>query len=67
MKHEGNILSYSCDSISPFHKQTEIFISKMFNIFTGNLKEKTKMSNNSTEMRLNVEVKSGWLVFIACY
>lgn len=43
MKHEEKIILYSCDNISLFHKQTQIFIScekkKSFNIIRGDEKQ----------------------------
>lgn len=61
MKHERNIIPYSDDSIS-LHKQTEIFISKMFGIYACNLKKGQKCF--IIKKRLNAEVKSGWLILL---
>lgn len=67
MKHERNIIPYSDDSIS-LHKQTEIFISKMFGIYACNLKKKkkrTKMFYNKKEIECGGKM---WLAdFIAYY
>lgn len=62
MKHERNIIPYSDDSIS-LHKQTEIFISKMFGIYACNLKKKGQKCF-IIKKRLNAEVKSGWLILL---
>lgn len=64
MKHERNIIPYSDDSIS-LHKQTEIFISKMFGIYACNLKKRTKMFYNKKEIECRGKI---WLAdFIAYY
>lgn len=63
MKHERNIIPYSDDSIS-LHKQTEIFISKMFSIYIRNLKKKKGQKCFIIKKRLNAEVKSGWLILL---
>lgn len=63
MKHERNIIPYSDDSIS-LHKQTEIFISKMFGIYACNLKKKKGQKCFIIKKRLNAEVKCGWLILL---
>lgn len=61
MKHEEKAILYSCDNISLFYKQTQIFIRiiKPFNIISGNVKWTKKIKK---EEKKKTHMKRGSLI-----